>query len=120
MFLCCSALAFGANGRLGTGAITLNAGTTLALTATGSAFTPLENTLNLPTGEEGVATIRIDGVHLRSGDHVIATLGNADTSANVALDANSAALGGRKAALRVEDGNLILNIKPGGFKVIVK
>ena len=105
---------------LGTGDITLNAGTTLALTATGSAFTPLENTLNLPM--EGVVKLRIDGTGLRSGDHVIATLG-AGTADNVELESENpgTALDGRKATLSVDDdNNLILNVEPNGFKVIIR
>lgn len=114
-------LAFGANGSLGTGDITLGAGTTLALTATSSrSETLIANTLNLPTGEEGAARIRIDGKRLRSGDNVIAAVGTAATSANVALDANSSALAGRKATLRVDGGNLILNIEPNGTLIIIR
>ncbi len=113
-------LAFGAGESLGTGAITLGAGTKLALTSTNKDFTPLANTLNLPTGENEVATIRIDGAHLKSGDHEIATVGNAATTANVALDENGAALAGRKAELMVEEGKLLLNIKSAGTIFIVR
>ena len=105
---------------LGTGDITLEAGTTLALTATGSAFTQLENTLNLPM--EGVVKLRIDGTGLRSGDHVIATLG-AGTADNVELEPENpgTALDGRKATFSVDsDNNLILNIKPNGLMMIVR
>ena len=77
----------------------------------------LANKLNLPT--EGAATIRIDGKRLGSGDYEITTIGSGAIG-NVALDLDSAALDGRKASLRVEDGKLFLNIKPDGFKVIVR
>jgi len=107
-----------ANAKPGKGTITLGAGTTLALTSTSSTFTALTNSLNLPT--EGAATIRIDGERLKAGDHIIATVGNAATSANVALDENSAVLAGRKAELRVEDGKLLLNIKSAGTIFIVR
>ncbi len=83
-------------------------------------FTPLANTLNLPTGENEVATIRIDGKPLKSGDHEIATVGNEATIANVALAPASAALDGRKGTLRVEDGKLMLNIQPSGLRVIIR
>lgn len=109
-------LAFGAGASLGTGDITLGAVTTLALTATSNTFS-LANTLNLPTGENEVATIRIDGTRLCSGDHVIATVASG-TTANVALDPASAALDGRKSSLRVENSKLILNIDSAGLTVV--
>lgn len=113
-------------GKSGTaGAITLGAGTTLALTAVSREFLPLANVLNLPMGENAVATIRIDGKRLRSGNNIIATVGNAATTANVKLDVDSSAIDGRRAKLRVvsaDDGKkkLELNIEPEGFKVIVR
>ena len=115
-------LAFGAGASLGTGDITLGAGTKLVLTQPSGSneFTPLVNTLNLPTGENEVATIRIDGARLKSGDHVIATVGNAATTANVALDPASPALNGRKGSLRVEDGKLILKVIPSGLMLIFR
>lgn len=108
-----------ADAKPGTGAITLNAGTTLALvySSGGNGSPLLANKLNLPT--EGAATIRIDGKRLGSGDYEITTIGSGAIG-NVALDLDSAALDGRKASLRVEDGKLFLNIKPDGFKVIVR
>ena len=112
-------LAFGADASLGTGDITLGAGTTLALTATSSTYT-FANTLNLPTGENEVATIRIDGTRLCSGDQEIATVGNEATTANVALDPASLALNGRKGSLRVEDGKLILKVIPSGLMLIFR
>ena len=112
-------LAFGANGSLGTGDITLGAGTTLALTAASSRSEPLiDNTLNLPT--EGKAKLRIDGVRLRSGNHEIATLGTG-TAENIELDENSEALAGRKATFSVDsENNLILTIKPSGTLIIIR
>ena len=110
-------LAFGAGASLGTGAITLGAGTKLALTATSREFSPIANTLNLPT--EGTATIRIDGTKLRPViDHEIATIGNAATAENVTLDMTSAALAGRRASLTVNDGKLLLSIVPAGMTII--
>lgn len=106
-----------ANAKPGKGAITLGAGTTLALTAESREFTPLANPLNLPT--EGKATLRIDGKRLRHGDHEIATVGTGATE-NVALDPASVALAGRKATLRVEGGKLYLTIKPDGTMIIVR
>ncbi len=113
-------LAFGAAASLGTGAITLGTGTKLVLTQPSGSneFTPLANTLNLPTGENEVATIRIDGARLKSGDHEIATV-ESGTTANVDLDLSGIALGGRKASVRVENGKLVLNVASGGFTLIV-
>ena len=110
-------LAFGAGASLGTGAITLGSGTTLALTATSREFTPLANTLKLPT--DGNANIRIDGKRLLSGDHMIASVatGSAD---NVAPDLSSESLSGRRASFRIEDGKLLLNIESNGTKIIVR
>jgi len=100
-------------------AVTLEAGSTLALTATNSTFTAIGNAATLPTGEDEVVTIRIDGVRLRGGDHVIASNLVAGATANVALDPASTALTGREATIRVEDGKLILNIRPDGMTLIV-
>ena len=110
-------LSFGANGSLGTGDITLGSGTTLALTATSREFTPLANTLKLPT--EGMAKIRIDGKRLLSGDHMIASVatGSAD---DVAPDLSSESLSGRRASFRIEDGKLLLNIESNGTMIIVR
>ena len=102
----------------GSGDITLGAGTKLTLTATSNTFTPIANTLNLPT--TGAATIRIDGARLKSGDQVIATVGNEATTDNVALDLAGTALVGRRASLRVEDGKLVLNIIFPGTLIIVR
>ena len=115
-------LAFAAGASLSTGEITLGAGTTLALTATSREFTPLANTLNLPT--EGKAKIRINGARLRSGDHVIATLGEGSgTADNVELDSENSgsALGGRRARFEVDEhGKLLLNIKSSGTRIIIR
>ena len=111
-------LAFGEGASLGTGAITLGAGTTLALTSNSDTYT-LANTLNLPT--TGTATLRIDGKRLRSGEGLeIATIGNAAsvTTDNVKIEGD--AIGGRKTTLRIEDGKLLLNIQPEGLMVIFR
>ncbi len=106
------------NAKPGKGAITLGAGTTLALAATDNTFS-LSNTLNLPT--TGIATLRIDGKRLRSGEGLeIATIGNAAsvTKDNVKIEGD--AIGGRKTTLRIEDGKLLLNIQPEGLMVIFR
>ena len=103
-----------ANAKPGKGAITLGAGTKLVLNAT-----TLSNTLNLPTGEGDVATIRINGTKLSPGDYEIATVGTGAT-ANVTLDPDSPVLAGRKGSLRVENNKLVLNVKPIGLMVIFR
>ncbi len=98
----------------GTGAITLGAGTKLALTATSKEFS-LANTLKLPT--TGTATIRIDGTRLKSGDHEIATVAS---GTNVTIDQDSEALAGRKASLDVKNDKLVLSIvSPGTILLIM-
>ena len=105
----------------GDGTISLAAGPTLALDSSAlgtigdTEFTPCIPGLALPT--TGTAAIRIGGARLKSGDHVIATV-TSGTIANVALDPASKALDGRKGALRVEDGKLVLNIPPDGLTVV--
>ena len=94
----------------GNGTISLAAGTTLALVSGGTDdfTTRIEPAVTLPT--DGVATIRIDGARLSSGDHTILSNVTAGTTANVNLDMASAALDGRKASLAVDGSNLVLNI----------
>ena len=112
-------LSFDEDGSLGSGAITLGAGTTLALAPRGGTYV-LANTLNLPTGEGAHATIRLDGKHLRSGKSVFATIGNAATTANVELDKKSSALAGRDGWFEIKDNKLYLNITPNGTILIVR
>ena len=112
-------LAFGAGGSLGTGAMTLGAGTTLALTATSRTFTPLVNAVTLPTGEGEKTTVRIDGQKLKSGDHTI--LSNVSgTADHVDIDTSSEALAGRRASLSVNGSELVLTIAPVGTVLIVR
>ena len=109
-----------ANCTPGTGAITLGPGTTLALTATSREFTPLANDLKLPM--EGVATIRIDGVRLRSGENQVASVASGSgTADNVVFDATSDAFNGRKYSWYIDDsGYLVLNIQSSGTVIIVR
>lgn len=110
-------LAFGANGSLGTGAITLGNGTKLVLTADSKDYT-LVNKLSLPSGDNKVAMIRIDGKRLRSGDdQEIATVAS---GTGVALDPNSTALAGRDGWLEVKNGKLCLTIKSGGTMIVIR
>ena len=107
----------------GNGKVSLAAGTTLALdfSALGAIgdveFVPCIPGLALPT--TGIATIRINGRRLRSGDHVVATAVSG-TAANVVPDLSSAALDGRRASFRVDNGILVLNIQSNGTKIVVR
>lgn len=104
----------------GTGNITLGAGTTLALTATSNTFSPLDNAVALPAGENEKATIRIDGERLKSGNHTILSSVSGATD-NVAIDLTSPALEGRNATLSVDGTDLVLTIEPkNGFILIVR
>ena len=108
---------------VGNGKVSLAAGTTLALdsSALGAIgdveFVPCIPGLALPT--TGAATIRINGRRLRSGDHVVASVAPG-TAANVAPDLSSAALDGRRASFRVDNGVLVLNIQSNGTKIVVR
>ena len=102
----------------GNGTISLAAGTTLALEADNrdeDFSTRIAPSVTLPA--TGAATLRIDGTRLKSGDHVIATVASGTTD-NVTLDMTSAALDGRRASVKVEGGQLKLNIVPTGLTVI--
>ena len=103
-----------------TGRIALESGATLELVSDGTAdfAERIESALKLPT--EGAATIRIDGARLSSGDHTILSNVTAGATANVNLDMTSAALEGRRATLKVEGANLVLNIETLGLMFIVK
>ena len=110
-------LAFGEGASLGPGAITLGDGTKLVLTADSKDYT-LVNKLSLPSGDNKVATIRIDGKRLRSGDdQEIATVAS---GTGVALDPNSTALAGRDGWLEVKNGKLCLTIKSGGTMIVIR
>ncbi len=102
---------------LGTGTLTLGAGTTFAF-VNNSRELALPSPIVLPT--DGVATLRIGGTRLTSGKHTIATDVAADAADHLVVDPASAALDGRKTTLAVEDGNLVLNVKSFGLKVIVR
>ena len=107
----------------GNGKISLAAGTKLvldsgALGAMGDeGFIPCIPGLVLPA--TGTAKIRIDGARLRSGDHAIAAVASGETG-SVVPDLSGTALAGRRATLRVEGGNLILNIEPNGTRIIIR
>jgi hypothetical protein len=97
--------------------MTLGAGTTFAFVNNSRELT-LPSPIILPT--DGVATLRINGTRLITAKHTIATGVAADAADHLDVDLASAALGGRKATLAVEDGNLVLDVKSAGLKVIVR
>ena len=107
-----------ATATLGTGTIVLGAGTTFAFKNSGRELVLPSSSITLPS--TGVATLRIDGAKIKSGDYTIATGVAADAADHLVIDSASTALVGRKASLRVDDGNLVLTIKSTGTVCIVR
>ncbi len=112
---------------LGSGTVSLAAGTTLALASTGYEFaTPDIVPVTLPS--EGTATIRIDGTRLRTGDHVLCTLASVPENLADHVTVTGTALDSRKYEVKTveetEDETtvtkLVLNILPGGLMVIFR
>lgn len=108
-------LEYAAGASLGTGTITLGAGTTFAFQSTGRELL-LPSTIALPA--TGTATLRIDGARLRSGDHTILAPGATEGCADH-LTVTGAALDRREASLTVEGGELKLHITPVGTMFMV-
>ena len=106
-----------ATATLGTGTIALGAGTTFAFKNSGRELA-LPSPIMLPS--TGVATLRIDGAKLKSGDYTIATGVAADAADHLVIDPASTALNGRKVSLRVDEGNLVLAVKSTGTVCIVR
>jgi autotransporter-associated beta strand protein len=112
---------------LGAGTISLSSGTTLAFESTGREFaTPDIVPVMLP--DEGAATIRIDGKRLVSGKHVLCTLASVPENLSSHVIVTGTALDGRKYKVETEEVtenektviNLVINIYPDGFRVIVR
>lgn len=104
-----------ADATLGTGTITLGAGTTFAFKNTGRELL-LPSTIALPA--TGTATLRIDGAKLQLGKHEILASGATADSVNH-LTVTGTAIGGRDTQLRVEDGKLILEVFPKGMTILI-
>ena len=102
-------LEYASGAKLGAGTVTLGAGTTFAFANSGSTLS-LPSPIVLP--DSGVATLRIDGDRLKSGDHTILASAPEGAAAHLAIDQNSLALDGRKFSLTEKDGALVLNIVP--------
>ena len=110
-----------ATASLGTGAITLGAGTTFAFQNGGRELS-MPSAIALPSTD--TATLRIDGARLCSGDHTVMSGVAADAADHLTLHEKSAALDGRKGSLRVvkqadDSYNLILDITPVGTMFMV-
>ena len=103
------------------GTLSLGAGTTLSLTSNiDRTLTPPAATIALPS--IGMATIRIDGrQRLTAGDHILGEVTGLQDGVDIdsAVTVTGVAVGDRP-ALRVENGRLILNVRPIPFIVIVK
>lgn len=105
---------------LGSSEVTLEAGSTLALTATGNEFTALTNTLNLPTGENERATLRINGDRLSSGDHILVSGVSSGAADLLDVELAESVHNGRKYEVVEKNGNLVLSIDPGGLIIFVR
>ena len=97
-----------ADATLGSGAMTLGAGTTLEYTNSGNTLALPCSSLTLPSS--GTATLRVNGDRLKSGDHVLAT-GVSSVGLDVELAPSVA--DGRKYVVTVKDGKLVLTVKTG-------
>ena len=111
-------LEYAADATLGTGAVTLGAGTTFAFANSGSTLS-LPSPIVLP--DSGVATLRIGGDRLKSGDHTILASAPEGAAAHLAIDQSSLAIDGRKYSLTEKEGALVLNIVPiPGLMLIIR
>ena len=103
------------------GTLSLGAGTTLSLASNiDRTLTPPAATIALPS--TGMATIRIDGrQRLTAGDHILGEVTGLQDGVDInnVLTVTGTAVGDRP-TLRVENGSIILNVRPIPFKVIVR
>ena len=104
------------------GILSLGAGTTLSLASNidDRTLTPPAATIALPS--TGMATIRIDGQQrLTAGDHILGEVTGLQDGVDInnVLTVTGTAVGDRP-TLRVENGSIILNVRPIPFKVIVR
>ena len=105
-----------ATASLGTGAITLGAGTTFAYTNVGKEL-KLPSKIVLPT--DGAAFLRING-RLSPGQYVLVESVGEDAANHLIVDASSPALERHRFNLEVKNGNLVLNVISTAFKVIIR
>ena len=103
------------------GTLSLGAGTTLSLASNiDRTLTPPAATIALPS--TGMATIRIDGQQrLTAGNHILGEVTGLQDGVDInnVLTVTGTAVGDRP-TLRVENGSIILNVRPIPFIVIVK
>ena len=105
-----------ATASLGTGAITLGAGTTFAYTNVGKEL-KLPSKIVLPT--DGAAFLRING-RLSPGQYVLVESVEEDAANHLIVDASSPALERHRFNLEVKNGNLVLNVISTALKVIIR
>lgn len=107
-----------ATASLGTGAITLGAGTTFAFkNANAGGALSLPSPIALP--ETGKATLRIDGAKLQLGEHEILASGATADSVNH-LTVTGEALADRRVSLKVDGDKLILDIASKRMAIIIR
>ena len=100
------------------GTISLDDGTTLEYTNSGSTLALPCKTLVLP--ETGTATLRINGGRLKTGDHILVEEVSADATSLLNVELAETVKDGRRCEVAVKDGNLVLCIASKGFVLIVQ
>ena len=103
----------------GTGSIALAAGATLAFPANDDKTISVRDIVPLTLPESGIATLRIDGARLPSGEYTILNSVPANY-ANLAVDRKGTAIAGRYAELTDDGTNLKLQIFPSGTAVKIR
>ena len=103
----------------GNGTISLAAGTTLALPANVDRTFTTREIVPVTLPEEGKATLKIDAEHsLRIGEYVILNSVPAGYAEHLAVEGT--ALGGRKASLKDDGENLVLDVKSAGVMLVFR
>ena len=105
-----------ATASLGTGSITLGAGTTFVYTNVGKTLN-LPSQIILPT--DGAAILRING-QLSHGAYILAESVDEDAANRLIVDASSPALERYRFNVEVKNGNLVLNVISTALKVIIR
>ena len=104
---------------LGEGTISLAAGTTLALPANVDRTFTTREIIPVMLPEEGKATLKIDAEHsLRIGEYVLLNSVPAGYAEHLAVEGT--ALSGRKASLKDDGENLILDVKSAGVMLVFR
>ena len=104
----------------GTGSISLAAGATLAIAANDDKTISVRDIVPVTLPESGTATLRIAGLRLKSGDYVILDSVPSGYADHLTVDRSTTAIGGRRASLKDENGQLVLAIISPGTLIVVR